>query len=176
MGVGVPRGESYFIPSKPSQPIAERAGCAAVPASHCCGWRNERRFLSFTGHAKPTSGGSRRFRRHLMRRTHSNPWLGIGFDAWRLAIAASTVIGLRRLKIAQGAANARAGTEWVISEKVEAGGALQAFAMTGGLGTRAASAAGPLPPQGHCEPPSAWRELGRAQRMSSVQRAPTGAR
>ena len=75
-----------------------------------------------------------------MRRTRNNPWLGIGFDAWRLGIAASTVIGLRTLKIAQGGAIARAETERMISEKVEAGVALQALAMTGGLGTTAASA------------------------------------
>lgn len=75
-----------------------------------------------------------------MYRTRGNPWLGIGLDAWRLGVEASTVIGLRTLKIAQGGASGRAEAERMLSEKVEAGVALQALAMTGGLGATPASA------------------------------------
>ena len=75
-----------------------------------------------------------------MRRTRGNPWFAIGLDAWRLGMEASTVIGLRTLKIAQGGANARAETERMINEKIEAGVALQTLAMTGALGSTPASA------------------------------------
>ena len=75
-----------------------------------------------------------------MRRTRGNPWFAIGLDAWRLGMEAATVIGLRTLKIAQGGANARAETERMINEKIEAGVALQTLAMTGALGSTPASA------------------------------------
>jgi len=69
-----------------------------------------------------------------------NPWFGIGLDAWRLGLEASSVIGLRTLKIARGGAVGRAEAERMVSEKVEAGLALQALAITGGLGSTPASA------------------------------------
>jgi hypothetical protein len=75
-----------------------------------------------------------------MKRSRSNPWLGIGWDAWRLGMEASTVIGLRTLKIAQGGAAGQAEAERMVSEKVQAGLDLQALALTGGLGTTPASA------------------------------------
>jgi hypothetical protein len=75
-----------------------------------------------------------------MKRARVNPWFGIGFDAWRLGLEASSVIGLRTLKIAQGGAAGRAEAERMVSEKVEAGLALQALAIAGGLGTTPASA------------------------------------
>ena len=76
-----------------------------------------------------------------MRRQRSNPWLGIGFDAWRLGIEASTVVGLRTARIVQGGALGRAEAERMVSEKLEAAFALQALALTGGLGRSPASAA-----------------------------------
>jgi hypothetical protein len=75
-----------------------------------------------------------------MKRVRGNPWFGIGLDAWRLGVEASSVIGLRTLKIAQGGAGGRAEAERMVSEKIEAGIALQALALTGGLGGTPASA------------------------------------
>jgi hypothetical protein len=70
-----------------------------------------------------------------------NPWLRIGFDSWALAFEASTVIGLRALRIAAGGASAERETQRMFSEKIEAGLALQAKALSGGLGLTAPSAA-----------------------------------
>ena len=75
-----------------------------------------------------------------MKRARANPWIGIGFDAWRLGLEASTVIGLRTLKIAQGGAAGEAEAQRMVSEKVKAGLALQTVALTGGLGLTPASA------------------------------------
>jgi hypothetical protein len=75
-----------------------------------------------------------------MKRTRANPWIGIGFDAWRLGLEASTVIGMRTLKIAQGGAAGEAEAERMVSEKIKAGMALQSLAFTGGLGLTPASA------------------------------------
>jgi len=69
-----------------------------------------------------------------------NPWLSIGFDAWALAFEASSVIGLRALRIAAGGASAERETHRMFSEKIEAGMALQAKALSGGLGLTAPSA------------------------------------
>ena len=73
-------------------------------------------------------------------RSRSNPWIGIGFDAWRLGLEASAVVGLRTFKIAQGGARGAAEAELMVREKLEAGAALSALAMRGGLGTSPASA------------------------------------
>ena len=75
-----------------------------------------------------------------MKRSRANPWFGIGWDAWRLGMEASAVIGLRTLKIAQGGAAGQAEAERMVSEKVQAGVDLQALALTGGLGVTPASA------------------------------------
>ena len=75
-----------------------------------------------------------------MKRARANPWLGIGFDAWRLGMEASAVIGLRTLKIAQGGAAGEAEAQRMVSEKVKAGLALQSLALTGGLGMTPATA------------------------------------
>ena len=75
-----------------------------------------------------------------MRRSQANPWIGIGFDAWRLGLEASAVIGLRTLRIAQGGEAARVEAERMVSEKLEAGIALQALAASGGLGLTPARA------------------------------------
>lgn len=70
-----------------------------------------------------------------------NPWLGIGFDAWALAFEASSVIGLRSLKLAAGGAAAEAEAARMVSEKVESSLLLQGKALSGGLGGTPASAA-----------------------------------
>jgi hypothetical protein len=75
-----------------------------------------------------------------VRRSRRNPWFAIGLDTWRLGLEASTVIGLRTMKIAQGGPAAEAETRRMIAEKVEAAAALQTRALTGGLGGTPATA------------------------------------
>jgi hypothetical protein len=64
----------------------------------------------------------------------TNPWLRTGFDAWSLGIEASTVIGLRLLKIGGGGSAAGAEARQMVNEKIESGLALQSMALTGRLG------------------------------------------
>ena len=63
-----------------------------------------------------------------------NPWLGVWLDAWSLAFEASSVIALRVTKIAAGGAAAEAESRLMVSEKIESSLALQAKALSGGLG------------------------------------------
>jgi hypothetical protein len=63
-----------------------------------------------------------------------NSWLRIGFNAWNLSFEASSVIGLRVLKIAAGGAAAEAETRLMFREKIEAGWTIQGKALTGALG------------------------------------------
>ena len=72
---------------------------------------------------------------------HRNPWIGIGWNAWSLGIEASSVIGLRTLKIAAGGPAAALEAERMIAEKIDAAAALHALAMSGGLGVTPAGAA-----------------------------------
>lgn len=69
-----------------------------------------------------------------------NPWIGIGLDAWKLGVESYSVMGLRTLRLAQGGAAAQTEAELMVSEKVQAGIALQTLALTGGLGLTPASA------------------------------------
>jgi hypothetical protein len=69
-----------------------------------------------------------------------NPWLRIGFDVWFLGFEASSVIGLRALKIAAGGVAAEAEARLMLSEKIEAAWAIQGKALNGGLGLTAHSA------------------------------------
>jgi len=70
-----------------------------------------------------------------------NPWFRFGVNAWSLGTDASSVIALRTLKIAAGGVAAEVEARRMVSEKIEAGLALQALALTGGLGLTASSAA-----------------------------------
>jgi hypothetical protein len=70
-----------------------------------------------------------------------NPWLGACFDAWSLGIEASSAIALRSMKLAAGGAASGAEAERMVREKIEAGLALQALALSGGLGLTPESAA-----------------------------------
>lgn len=70
-----------------------------------------------------------------------NPWLRMSMDAWTLGLEASTVAGLRTMKIAAGGAAGQAEAQRMISEKIQAGMELQARALTGGLGMTVPSAA-----------------------------------
>ncbi len=63
-----------------------------------------------------------------------NPWLRLGFDAWSLGVEASSVIGLRTMKLAVGGAAADAENRRMVEEKVRAGLEWQTVALTGGLG------------------------------------------
>ena len=62
-------------------------------------------------------------------------------DAWTLGLEASTVAGLRAMKIAAGGAAGQAEAERMLSEKVQAGLELQARALAGGLGVSVPGAA-----------------------------------
>jgi hypothetical protein len=64
-----------------------------------------------------------------------NPWFRIGLDTWLLGVEASSVIGLRTLKIAAGGAAAVRESLLMIDEKIDAGWALQAQALSGALGS-----------------------------------------
>jgi len=70
-----------------------------------------------------------------------NPWFRAGFKAWSLGLEASSVIALRTLKIAAGGVAAEVEACRMVNEKIETGLALQALALTGGLGLTASSAA-----------------------------------
>jgi hypothetical protein len=63
-----------------------------------------------------------------------NPWIGLGFNAWALGLEASTVIGLRTLKIAAGGKAGTAEADLMVREKIKAAVELQTLALTGGLG------------------------------------------
>lgn len=63
-----------------------------------------------------------------------NPWMRLTMDSWALGMEASTVIGLRTLKMAVGGPAAQAEAALMINEKIAASLALQSRAMTGGLG------------------------------------------
>lgn len=75
-----------------------------------------------------------------MRRSRLNPWLGLSIDAWRLGMEASCVIGLRTLKLATGGEAGAREAKLMVDEKVAAGIALQAKAMSGALGATPAAA------------------------------------
>jgi hypothetical protein len=76
----------------------------------------------------------------MARRRRTNPWLRIGLDAWSLGLEASSVIGLRAMKIAAGGPEADAEARRMISEKLDAALTLQTRALTGDLGFTPAEA------------------------------------
>ena len=67
-------------------------------------------------------------------------WLNLSMNDWRLGYEASTVIGLRTLKLAAGGPAAQVEAERMVAEKVETAWALQTAALTGGLGFTPAQA------------------------------------
>ena len=64
-------------------------------------------------------------------------WLAIWADACSLGLEASSVIGLRTIKLAVGGKAATTEAQRMVNEKIEASLALQAKALRGGLGTTA---------------------------------------
>ena len=74
-----------------------------------------------------------------------DPWTSLAFDSWALGLEASTVIGLRMMKLAAGGPAAQAEAQLMVSEKLAAGLALQTLAATGKWGaTGPAIASGSL--------------------------------
>ena len=63
-----------------------------------------------------------------------NSWLGIWADACSLGFEASSVIGLRTMKLAVGGKAAATEAQRMVREKIEANLALQGKALSGGLG------------------------------------------
>jgi hypothetical protein len=70
-----------------------------------------------------------------------NAWFRTGFKAWSLGLEAWSAIALRTLKMTTGGAAAYKEARRMISEKFEAGLALQVLALTSGLGFTPYSAA-----------------------------------
>jgi len=70
----------------------------------------------------------------------NNGWLRAGMSLWGLTLDSMAVISLRTAKIAMGGKEAEAEAQKMVSEKIEAGLALQTMAMTGGLGMTPESA------------------------------------
>lgn len=64
----------------------------------------------------------------------ANPWMKLTMDAWSLGVEASSVIGLRTLKMAAGGPAAQTEAALMIHEKIASTLDLQMRAMTGGLG------------------------------------------
>jgi len=70
-----------------------------------------------------------------------NAWLDLWADACSLGFEASSVIGLRTMKLAAGGKAAATEAQRMVREKIEASLALQGKALSGGLGTTPLSAA-----------------------------------
>ena len=70
-----------------------------------------------------------------------DPWVGVWMDAWTLGVEASAVVGLRAVRIAAGGTAGEAEARRMVEEKLDAALALQAKALTGGLGLDPAGAA-----------------------------------
>jgi hypothetical protein len=68
-----------------------------------------------------------------MTMTKRTPWLRIGFGAWSLGLEASSVIGLRALKISAGGLGAATETMRMISEKVRPHGLFRPSRFPEGL-------------------------------------------
>jgi hypothetical protein len=85
------------------------------------------------------AAGSRRKRRET--NDVQKSMVRFGVNAWSLGTDTSSVIALRTLKIAAGGAAAEVEACRMVSEKIETVLALQALALTGGLGLTASSVA-----------------------------------
>jgi len=77
----------------------------------------------------------------VTRRRKADPWAAVALDAWMLGLDASTVVGLRALKLASGGRAAEAESSRMLNEKVAAVQSWQRLALSGGLGLDAAGAA-----------------------------------
>lgn len=68
-------------------------------------------------------------------------WMKLAMDSWSLGLEASTVVGMRMLKLSQGGPAAAAECDRMVREKLDAAAEMQLLAMTGGLGATSGSAA-----------------------------------
>lgn len=76
-----------------------------------------------------------------MRRRRRKKRPGLALACGLLGLEAAAVIGLRGMRLARGGPAAQSEVRRMATEKLEAALALQALALTGGLGTTAAVAA-----------------------------------
>ncbi len=72
----------------------------------------------------------------------SGGWLGVAADCWLLGAEASLVVPLRLARLARGGPAARAEVQLMVSEKVEAHGALLRDLAAGRMGRGAAEVTG----------------------------------
>jgi hypothetical protein len=63
-----------------------------------------------------------------------DPWTTLAFDSWSLGLEASSVIGMRMMKLAAGGAAAQAEAQLMVGEKLATSLTLPMLAMTGQLG------------------------------------------
>lgn len=68
-------------------------------------------------------------------------WMKLAMDSWSLGLEASTVVGMRMLRLSQGGPAAAAEAERMVREKLDAAADLQRLALTGGLGATSHGAA-----------------------------------
>lgn len=76
-----------------------------------------------------------------MKRRRRTAWERLAWDGWALGVEASTVVGLRALRISAGGRPAKREQDRMVAEKLDAALALQGAALTGGLGMTPQSAA-----------------------------------
>lgn len=135
-----PASLSFLTPGQQSGAItlteflmsyAQIGGQALLRADHRKGEDPFARFVVFG--AREASAG--------VKVTARNSWLQIWVDTWTLGFEASSVIGLRAVRMAGGGAAATIEAHRMVSEKIEASLALQGKALNGGLGITALSAA-----------------------------------
>jgi len=78
----------------------------------------------------------------MTRAAPHDPWMRLWFDTWALGVEASSVIGLRTLKLAAGGQLAEQEAVRMVGEKVTAAIALYGMAATGVLGASPAAVTG----------------------------------
>lgn len=71
----------------------------------------------------------------------SPSWFSLAVDSWSLGMEASTVVGMRMLRLSQGGPAAADEAERMVREKLEAAADLGALAITGRLGATSETAA-----------------------------------
>jgi hypothetical protein len=96
-----------------------------------------------------------------MKRLRQYPWIGLSLDTWRLGIESSCVIGLRTLKMVAGGPAGASEAKLMVDEKITAGLALQAKAMSGALGATPAAAAAATLAHYRRKVRANWRRLSR---------------
>jgi hypothetical protein len=76
-----------------------------------------------------------------MKRKRCTSWERLAWDGWALGMEASTVVGLRALRLSGGGRPARRERRRMVVEKIDAALALQGALLTGSLGVTPRSAA-----------------------------------